>query len=184
MRSVLKKFTAILLSAMMAASASAVFAEGLHAEYTSLGVPNINSSWKTWMSWKCIESGYTPQGRFLSAWGWADEEGFMRAAGERDLGIEDDYYLVALGSYYGSTIGTKYRITLDTGRVFYAVLGDQKADCDTNWTHQYSPGNNDVVEFIVDVPTLNPNVKEYGTANVFMPLNGSVASVERIDFVY
>ncbi len=87
----------------------------------------------------------------------------MRCNGERDLGITDDYYMVALGSYYGTGIGTKYKITTDTGNVFYAVLCDQKADCDTDGTHRYSY-NNDVVEFIVDTRSLNETVKLFGSA--------------------
>ena len=105
----------------------------------------------------------------------------MRCNGEQDLGITDDYYMVALGSYYGTGIGTKYKIITDTGNVFYTVLCDQKADCDTDSTHRYSY-NNDVVEFIVDTRSLNKTVKLFGSANVYMPLNGKIASVERIAF--
>lgn len=106
----------------------------------------------------------------------------MRANGERDLGISDDYYLIALGSYYGTEIGTKYKITTDTGNVFYGVLCDQKDDSHTNSTHQYAY-NNDVVEFIVDTRCLRNDVRKMGSANVYMPLNGSITSIERIDFI-
>lgn len=180
----LKRKIAALLSVIAMSTAFTVNASAVHTEYTSLGVPNINTSWKSWEGHNILRSNYTPQGRFLRDWAWVDENGFMRAGGERDLGIEDDYYLVAMGSYYGTEIGTKYKITLDTGRTFYAVLGDQKADCDTDWNNQYGTSNIDLIEFIVDVPTLRWDVKNSGTANVYMPLNGSVSSVERIDFIW
>lgn len=155
----------------------------IKAEYTSLGVPtNVNTSFKTYMDWRCITSKNSPQYKYVRQWGWMDENGFMRASGERDLGIEDDYYLIALGSYYGNTIGTKYKITTDTGNVFYGVLADQKANVHTNSTNQYA-GNKDVVEFLVDTRYLRKDVKRMGSANVYMPLNGRIAKIERIDFV-
>lgn len=163
--------------------ATAMPTYALEATYTTLGVPtNINSSFKTYMDYRCVTNIHSPQYKYIHKWGWSDGQGFMRANGERDLGIKDDYYMIALGSYYGTTIGTKYRITTDTGRVFYGVLADCKADIHTNWTNQYS-FHNDIVEFIVDTYTLNPNVRRMGSANVYMPLNGSIAKIERIDFI-
>lgn len=151
-------------------------------EYINLGVPNINSSFKTYMDYRAITNKNSLQYKFIKQWAWSDYEGFMRCNGEKDLGIEDNYYLIALGSYHGTEIGTKYRITLDTGRVFYGVLADCKADKHTNSTNQYGR-NKDIVEFLVDTRRLNKSVRYHGTANVYMPLNGSVAKIERIDFV-
>lgn len=154
----------------------------LTAVYTSLGVPNINSSFKTWMDYRTVTNTQSAQYSFIHKWGWCDGEGFMRANGERDLGITDDYYMIALGSYYGTTVGTKYRITTDMGNVFYGVLCDLKDDRHTNQTCQYA-GNYDVVEFLVDARCLNRNVMYTGSANVYMPLNGSISKIERIDFI-
>lgn len=151
--------------------------------YTSLGVPAINSSFKTYMDYRTITNKLSPQYNFIKTWGWSDNNGFMRANGERDLGVTDDYYMIALGSYYGTEIGTKYKITTDTGNVFYGVLCDQKDDAHTNSTHQYS-FNNDVVEFIVDTRMLISTVKRMGSANVYMPLNGNIASIEKMDFIW
>lgn len=151
--------------------------------YTSLETPNINSSFKTWMSYKAITDKNSPQYKFISRWGWSDNEGFMRCSGEYDLGVEQDYYLIALGSYYGTEIGTKYRITLDTGNVFYGVLADCKSDKHTNYTNQYVQHNQNIIEFLVDTSKLNKNVKKYGSANVYMPLNGKVVKIERMDFI-
>lgn len=154
----------------------------LNVKYTSMGVPNVNSSFKTWMDYRKVTNTRSAQYKFIRKWGWIDGQGFMRCSGERDLGITDDYYLIALGSYYGTTIGTKYRITTDNGNVFYGALADCKADCHTNATHQYA-SHKDVVEFIVYQPLLNRNVRRMGNANVYMPLNGKIAKIERIDFI-
>lgn len=156
----------------------------LAIQYVSLGVPDINSSFKTWMGHDAVTNKNSPQYKLIHTYGWCDENGFMRCSSEKDLGIEQDYYLVALGSYYGTKIGTKYKITLDTGRVFYAVLADCKSDSHTNSTNQYVQSNKNIVEFIVNVSALNKDVKRTGTANVHMPLNGSVTKIERMDFIY
>lgn len=155
----------------------------LTAEYASLGVPaGVNTSFKTYMDWRCVTNTASPQYKLIQKWGYRDENGFMRAESEKDLGISDDYYLIALGSYYGTTMGTKYRITTDTGNVFYGMLADAKANIHTNSTNQYAR-NKDVVEFLVDTRYLRSDVKRAGSANVYMPLNGSVAKIERIDFI-
>ena len=155
-----------------------------HVEYTSMNVPtNVNTSWKTWMSYTAISSRST-QGKFISKWGFCDSQGFMRCAGERDFGVPEDYYLVAMGSYYGTAIGSKFRITTNTGNVFYVALGDCKADIHTNSTHQYTTRHKDVIEFIVNTKTLNREVKRAGNANVYMPLNGSIAKIEKMTFIY
>ena len=151
-------------------------------KYTSLGVPNINSSFKTWMSYRAVTNKRSPQYKFINTYGWADEEGFMRYSSEKEPGVSQDYYMIALGSYYGTTIGTKYRITLTTGEVFYGVLADCKADKDTNKTNQYAR-DNDIVEFIVDTKKLNSKVKYHGNANVYKPLSGRILKIERIDFI-
>lgn len=155
----------------------------LTVKYTSLGVPSINSSFKTWMSYKAITKKSSPQYKFTRTWGWSDAEGFMRCSGERDLGIEQDYYLIALGSYYGDKIGTKYRITLDTGKVFYGALADCKNNRHTNSTNQYVQKNGNVVEFLVDTSKLNKDVKRMGNANIYTPLKGDIVKIERMDFV-
>lgn len=173
----LKLFTAVFMTVI----AATVSASAMTAEYTPLGVPDIDSSFKTYMDYRTITNTGSPQYRFIHEWGWSDWNGFMRANGESDLGITDNYYMIALGSFYGTEIGTKYRITTDTGNVFYGVLCDQKDNCDTDATHRYSY-NNDVIEFIVDTSRLNPDVRFMGSANVYMPLNGKITNIERITF--
>lgn len=169
------------LSAVLIFTAFTLPASAMTVTYTDLGVPKIDSSFKTYMDYRTITNIHSPQFKYIKNFGWSDYDGFMRANGEKDLGIQDNYYMIALGSYYGTEIGTKYRITTDTGRIFYGILCDQKDDRDTNITHQYSY-NNDVVEFIVDTQRLDNNVKRMGSANVYMPLNGKIARIERINF--
>ena len=146
-------------------------------EYTSMEVPDIDSSFKTWMSYKTVTSVSSNQYKYINMYGWADDNGFMRSSADICYGIEQDYYLIALGSYYGTEIGTKYRITLDTGNVFYGVLADCKDDRHTDITNRY------VVEFLVDISALNKTVKVMGSANYLEPLKGNVIKIEKMKFI-
>lgn len=154
-----------------------------YIRYTPLKVPQIDCSFKTWMSYKAVTNKQSPQYKLINTYGWSDAEGFMRADAEKEFGVNDDYYLIALGSFYGTEIGTKYRITLDTGKVFYGVLADCKADRHTDIINQYVPTNGNVVEFLVDTSKLNKLVRKMGNANVYAPLNGNVCKIEKMDFV-
>lgn len=177
----------IMLGLIACSLFTTVSAKAVNVTYTDMGVPNIQSYFKTWMDYRCITDKSSPQYKMVNNisndWIYTDSEGFLRAIGENDLGIPEDYYVIALGSYYGTNITNKYRITTNTGNVFYGILGDQKADYHTNSTHQYA-SMNDVVEFIVDTRKLNKDVKRMGSANVYMPLNGNIAKIERIDFIW
>lgn len=176
-------------------------ANAMTVTYTALGVPEINSSFKSYEDYGCITATGSSQYQYLKRWCWVDYDGFVRCDCESDLGITSDYYAVAMGSYYGTEIGTKYRVATDTGNVFYCVLVDCKANCDTNGTNQYGTDNTDVLEFIVNtyVPTdknkklwlhnsdnsdalLGSYIQLIGSANVYMPLNGQITSIEKISF--
>lgn len=153
--------------------------------YTSMDVPKyLNTSFKSYMDYRCITDSNSEQYKYLKKWAWSDYDGFMRVDGEKDLGITDNYYCIALGSYYGTTIGTKYKITLSSGNYFYGVLSECKDNSDTNSTHQYGIDNNDIIEFLVNTPLLVNDVKTVGSANTYMPLNGTVEYIEKIDFIY
>lgn len=200
----LRKYIAaafIMLTAVFTASAQA---SAVTVAYTQLDVPSINSSFKSYMDYGCITAVNSPQYHYLDKWCWVDYDGFVRCNAEAELGITSDYYAVAMGSYYGTEIGTKYKVTTDTDKVFYCVLVDCKDNSDTNYTNQYGTDNNDIFEFIVNTyryeikengrgnkqylynsenVLLNTTVSQFGSANVYMPLNGSIVSIERISFI-
>lgn len=87
---------------------------------------------------------------------------------ENKDGTED--YMIALGSYFGTKIGTRYKITFSSGKTVTAVLSDQKADkhtgknIDPTGKHRYS--ENGVLEFMVDqhgkVRALNHMARKMG----------------------
>ena len=155
---------------------------GKSVTYTALEVPYIDSSFKTWMSWTAWDKN-SSQYKFYKNNAYIDKNGFARCYADSEFGIPEDYYLIALGSYYGTSIGTKYRITLDTGNIFYGILGEFKADKHTNSTNQYAVRNNDIIEFIVDDSALIAQVRSMGSASAYLPLSGRITSMERIDLV-
>lgn len=139
----------------------------------ALLVPRIDTDFKAYMDWRCITNTASQQ-YALQQKAVTDENG-LRKVGE--------YYCVALGSYYGSEIGTCYKVTLDTGESFNAILADQKADCDTDRTHRYHPmktGGN-VVEFVVDVQALPKSARRAGSISAIEGFEGNITSIEVIE---
>ena len=132
MKKIIRLITIILTATLLGSTANA-----MTVTYTPLSVPSINSSWKTWMPYTAVTNRASAQYKLRVNWGWTDNQGFRRVNGERDLGIVDDYYMVALGNYYGTTMGTKYRFTTDMGNVFYGILSDAKGYPEVNSTKQY-----------------------------------------------
>lgn len=110
-------------------------------------VPHIIKPIFTYMPIQAITSRSSDQYKFKQ-YQWADERGYMRYG---------DAYGIALGAYYGTTIGTIYEIGFADGSTMKGVLMDCKANKDTNSTRQYSDsyyrfdgsvGN--IVEFVMN----------------------------------
>lgn len=134
-------------------------------------VPDIDSNFKSYMDYRCITNTESAQYK-LQQDCYTDENG---------LRVYDGYYVVALGTYYSSTIGDKFKITLDSGEELYCVVGDVKADCDTDKTNRYVPINGNIIEFIVDTRKLPKDVRFMGTVSALDDFEGSVESIEKIE---
>ena len=133
-------------------------------------VPQRDTNFKTYMSYKAITARNSPQ------------YALQQRAYTGDYGIRmcEGYYLIALGSYYGTEIGSKYKITLSNGHMFYAMLGECKADIHTDSTNRFIPSNGNVVEFIVDTPHMPQIVRKLGTFSALNTFDGNVAKIEMI----
>lgn len=118
--------------------------------------PKEDTNFKSFMSWKTITDKSTKQYKLQhDGHAWTDEYGLRRY---------DDYYMIALGSYYAPEVGRIFRIVLEDNTEFTAIVGDQKADKDTDKYHRYRKvGKNvNVIEFIVSASKLPQNVRESG----------------------
>lgn len=98
-----------------------------------------------------------------------DEIGFQYVLGNNPDTDEDmKYYTVALGTYYMDYVGQKFRITMENGFQFGAIVGDIKSDAHTHAGNKSSDvpkreghnsnacvaGSNDMIEFIIDAQTM------------------------------
>lgn len=106
---------------------------------------------KSYMDWRCITSVSSPQYKL------------QRKASTASNGIRtvNGRYCVALGSYYTSKIGKYVDLVLSNGQVIKCVIGDQKADRDTN--SQNAIGHDgSAAEFIVTTSALSHKTRQMG----------------------
>lgn len=139
----------------------------------SYAVPgDTDGECKTYAYYTAVTATGSPQYKLLRSEDcYTDEETGIR--------MVDGFYCVALGSFYGTKIGTKYRITLKDGdeiKEINVILCDQKADRHTNSTHQYAVNNKDVVEFYVEKSKIPHGIRgDYGTLEKF---SGKIIAIE------
>lgn len=135
-----------------------------------MGLPKVSGKTKTYAYYTAVTAKSTPQYKLLNS----DECYTDEKTGIRMI---DDCYCIALGSYYGSTIGTKYKITLSSGNSFNAILCDQKANRHTDENHQYAVKNKDIVEFYVEKRKIPKNIRgDYGRLEQF---KGKIVKIEK-----
>lgn len=77
-----------------------------------------------------------------------------------DTGIKmvDGRYCIAVGSYYTTTIGTYIDLVLENGTVIECILGDCKADKDTNSDNRIHTVDGSLVEFLVNKQVISYDV--------------------------
>ena len=126
-------------------------------------------AFKCWEDYRALTDTSSPQYE-LQTEAWTDRHGCRRFNGD---------YCIALGSAYGSQIGTRYIITLDTGKEFTAVLADQKADCDTVQRHTRDR-HGAVIEFVVDSAMIPEAVRHSGDISSIPGMEGEVAEIRRL----
>lgn len=135
-----------------------------------MGLPAVSGKTKTYAYYTAVTVKSSPQYKLLNS---------SKCYTDPKTGIRmvDGCYCIALGSYYGSKIGTKYKITLSTGKSFMAILCDQKADRHTDSNHQYAVRNKDILEFYVQRNKIPKGINgSYGNLEQF---KGSVVSIEK-----
>ena len=138
--------------------------------YISMGLPeDADGSFKTYMDYEKITNKSSRQWH-LQQLAYTDSEGFRKFNGS---------YLVAVGTYYADEVGKEFRVTLDSGIVFHAMVGDIKQDIHTDANNQYVTTNGNIMEFIVDVGKLDELTKKLGNASN-SGLEGSIIKIEEV----
>lgn len=145
--------------------------EGVAEEQAiSLALPDVDTSAKTFMSYKTITAKNSIQWKL-------QQKAVTNAYGIREL---DGMYMIALGTYYSDHAGAMFRITLENGTVFDAVMGDVKDNRDTDSMNQHRNGN--VVEFVVDTPKLARDARLMGDVS-YTPNAGLMGPIQSIEYL-
>lgn len=125
-------------------------------------------SFKSYTDYRCL-SRSSAQWR-LQEQAYTDENGL------RKIG---DAYLVAMGSYYGTTLSTTYQVTLSNGNSFTVMLCDSKADRHTDANNQVCSSNGSVIEFYVESDKMPSIVRQMGSVGALSQFSGSIVSIEK-----
>lgn len=108
-------------------------------------IPEAATGFKAWEPYTAITCTTSAQYR-LQEDAWTDGNGFRRYGNE-------GYYMVAMGTYYAEECGKVFDVTFESGTTIRCIVGDIKANEDTDELNMHCRGN--VVEFIVDKSFLN-----------------------------
>lgn len=141
----------------------------------SMSVPRSNTSRKTYMDYRAITSTNSPQYKLQHSGNvYTDNNGFRRVG---------DKFIVAVGTYFTSNVGSSLIIKLDSGTTFEAIVGDIKANKDTDNQHIQHSSDGSVVEFLVDTNTLEPAIKKMGNCSYSKVYNfkGNIQSITVIE---
>lgn len=135
----------------------------------------IQETWfKAYMDYRTITDTSSVQFSLQQS-AWTDARGLRRAG---------DDYLVAMGTgWLTEGCGERFRITLESGTQFTVMVGDVKADCDTDATHRYRScgGGANVLEFIVDTQSMSDEARNAGTVSVYPELEGNISEIAKIE---
>ena len=145
------------------------------AEESYMPVPeNIDTSFKSYMDYRAITNKRSVQYKL-------QQEAYTDSDGIRCV---DDDVCIAVGTAYAQQCGVRLEISLDSGNTFTAVVGDIKANRDTDKTNRYFPlgkGRGDMIEFIVETDKLDKNVRRMGSIGTYEKYSGNVSSIRVID---
>lgn len=123
-----------------------------YVSYETYDAPK-NSGFKSFMDYRVITNTDSKQYKLQQCYSKTGEYGIRMA---------DSRYIVAIGTYFTPDIGQYFDIILENGTVIPCILGDQKADADTDSDNIITKHNGCMSEFIVDSDALNKDVKFHG----------------------
>lgn len=86
-----------------------------------------------------------------------DQDGFMKL---------DSRYLIAIGSRFGAQPGQYLDLVLQNGVTIQCIMGDLKADVDTDSTNTFTYRSRCCSEFIIDDKTIRKDIYERGNASI------------------
>lgn len=140
-----------------------------------LELPSISTEAKLFTDYRFLNLQWTPHYR-LQQRAYTDSNGLRR--------FNDDY-MVAMGSFYSTSIGDRFKVTLESGIEFTVILADAKWDSDCDERNMYMPYTNyngetvgNLLEFIIDKDVLDYKIYAYGDLNIMDKFKGSITKLE------
>lgn len=128
-------------------------------------VPNIDTSFKSYMSYKAITYKGSVQYKIRqSPKSYTDSAGLRRVMLGSQPDEKNDDYQVAMTSYYGKP-GDRLKVTLDNGFTYTLTISDQKKSSETDPNNMYHLRDKSVTEFLVDTSKLHPNIRKMGSVS-------------------
>ena len=143
--------------------------EELYIVDDDYSVPEKASSFKSYMDYRCITDKRSKAYQVANS------------ATKLDNGllvVDNEYYCVAMGTYYGQ-VGDKFYIETNEGNSWKIILCDIKANSHTDSTNRYTIANGCMMEFVVDTRLIPSSVKSSGTVNG-LGFSGKITLVRKI----
>lgn len=149
------------------------------------------SSFQAWMPYTVITDKSSAAYKVISDERmYIDENGMCRFRTTEDQFTIDgkDDFVIALGTYYKpkGTCGDRWLIVTSTG-MYTAITGDEKDDNHTDSMHMFTETSNGgcagIIEWLVDKPSLNRDIKYHGTVTrgPIEELQGEILYIYRIE---
>lgn len=137
---------------------------------------NIGSAGNS--AWKSFEYATSPDGG--SAFNSSSDQYRLQLkayTGKYGIRMVDGRYCAAIASRFGKKVGTKFDVVLSSGNRIKCIMGDQKADKDTDASNSYHLSDGSYLEFIVDRRAFNKNARLHGNAGKIPELSGKIKQI-------
>lgn len=121
-------------------------------EYREFNVPRT-SGYKSFMDYRCITSTGSKQYKLQYSVAYTGTYGIRQINGR---------YCVAIGSHFTTDIGKYFDLVLENGTIIPCILGDAKADKDTDSSNIITEHNGCLSEFVVDTGSLHSKARQMG----------------------
>ena len=98
---------------------------------------------------------------------------------ENGLYKDGDFIAIAISNHYGN-VGDRFKITLSSGNVFYAIMCDTKKEHELNEKKEHP--DTSLIEFIIDIDEAKKHYKQCiinGSFNYDDQFKGNIIKIER-----
>jgi len=143
-------------------------------EKNHISVPSTYTSYGVTYSYDGFKSFESSS---LITYGKAGEINRMAKTNEDGLKMVNGRYLVAIGTRFGVSVGQYFDLVLKNGVVIPCIMGDTKADEDTDNSNTMTVHSKCVSEFIVSQSALPESVAISGDVSVLYDWDAPVVEV-------